>query len=302
MIYFICKSGYVSALRISQQMTIPTMVLSKKGDVWRYHRNRIIGTPIFERIRTLPQFNESDVIIMWGNHINLGEVNCPIINKYEASKLAADKRLSRLFLQEKGISVPKSFDNSYRGELKFPIIARPSKHHGGSDFHMINNLHDLLTNHNPDFYYQEVINKTNEYRVHVAFGKVIGINEKPIGDDIRANQAVTGLSWGTVLKWNDYPVELCRVACSAVKELGLDYGAVDVMYDGTTYYVAEVNTSPYIDEGSMYTAGRYAKVFEMKIKSGNYEHNDFSQYTKGKSFSWKNSQLGVSDESQVETM
>lgn len=233
-----------------------------------------------------------DIAIKWGTS-SIARTLGICYNSAESVALAANKKRARFHMQRFGVTTPNTFNP--RNDMPFPFILRPSKHRHGDNFYIVNNTEEYLrVPFDESWYCSSIINKTNEYRVHVGHGKVLFINEKPLSStDIRANQHITGEGWGTVIGWNDYNVALCRLACDAVKALGLDMGAVDIMKDATgTFCVAEVNTAPTLSNEDKYSIGRYAKYFDWLFMHGNRrEWWDYSEWQRGKSFAWKNNQL-----------
>jgi hypothetical protein len=217
-------------------------------------------------------------IINWGNHIFSDDRHFKL-NVPSAIANASNKGRARIILQEVGVKVPFTTQSPnlevYR-DMKYPVIVRPNFHHGGQHFHVFNSLQELrgfLWGKNmADFYVSELFEKTTEYRVHCGHGKVLFIQEKPLVEgEIRANQAVNHESW-TVLKWSDFHPGICRESILAVGNLGLDYGAVDIMYNAQndTWAICEVNTSPSIN--TPYSSEKYAKYFDWVIRHNFPEH------------------------------
>jgi glutathione synthase/RimK-type ligase-like ATP-grasp enzyme len=223
-----------------------------------------------------------------------------IYNKSKSIDLASNKYLARLKMQENNIPIPKTslsyrdfFDldsNSYK-----IVIARPFKHSKGKDFHILKNNqeynHFTLTPSN--YYYSELYNKQREVRVHIAHGKILSIQEKPLVEGIiQANQAITHESW-RVIPWGEYEKDICYIACKAVQSIGLDCGAVDLMIDRRNNLmplcVCEINTCPSLDS-SPYDQKRYSKYFNWLFRHER-EWFNFEIWTQGKSFSFKNDQL-----------
>lgn len=219
--------------------------------------------------------DKSNNIINWGNHI-FNNDSLFKLNSSKAIALASNKRLSRRILQEAGVAVPHTYfeiDWYEAPQWKYPIIARPAFHHAGKHFFVLNFFGDLIKiahentlNDFGNWYLSEVFPKTHEYRVHVAHGKILMISDKPLLEgEIRGNQAVTEESW-RALKWSEFNPKICQESIKAVEELGLDYGAVDIMYNAHDDSVAicEVNTSPSI--ATDYSSGKYAKYFDWCIR------------------------------------
>lgn len=109
--------------------------------------------------------------------------------------------------------------------------------------------------------YVKYIKKLGEYRVHVAFGEVLSISQKRRrngNDSSRIRNTANGYVFcrdNVVL-----PEGINELALKAVQALGLDFGAVDIIYNRhyNQCYVLEVNTAPGI-EGT--TVNEYANAF-----------------------------------------
>lgn len=117
--------------------------------------------------------------------------------------------------------------------------------------------------------YVKYIKKVAEYRVHVAFGKVIDVQHKRkrvdyVGDvDYAVRNHHTG--WVYCRDGVDSNATLEHQAITACSLLGLDFGAVDIIYNKhkDAYYVLEVNTAPGL-EGT--TVEKYANAFYEEFK------------------------------------
>lgn len=115
--------------------------------------------------------------------------------------------------------------------------------------------------------YTKYIGKNAEYRVHVAFGKVIHVQRKVRNKEIpdeQINWQVRNHANGFIYQIGniDIPDHVNQQAIQSVKALGLDFGAVDVMqaFAGDKgWYVLEVNTAPGL-EGT--TLERYIEAFK----------------------------------------
>lgn len=222
--------------------------------------------------------NKFSNVINWGNHV-FSQNNYFKVNKPAGISLASDKAQSRMFLQESGIKVPKTYmetNLNFYEKLKYPLIVRPSHHHGGKDFNVFQNYKELEPflwgKVFPHWYVSEVFEKTTEYRVHCGHGRVLIVQEKPlVPGELRANQAVNHESW-KVLKWGEINQKIALESLKAVKVLGLDYGAVDIMYNSTdgSFAICEVNTSPSINTD--YSSGKYAKYFSWIIRNNFPKH------------------------------
>lgn len=115
----------------------------------------------------------------------------------------------------------------------------------------------------PAHLYTKYVFKDSEYRVHVIHGQVIDTARK-IRDPHREPTDWKVRSWknGFIFARKNVQPNAQRDAASiaAIKSLGLDFGAVDLIVDKEGhYYVLEVNTAPGI-EGQ--TVTNYAKAFQ----------------------------------------
>lgn len=187
-----------------------------------------------------------------GQAINFGYPRLSdAINSPQAIRLASNKRLALEHLRNSGVSVP---DNA----SDFPCVARPDRHRGGSGFYLCrtpveleNALYSGCT-HVTDY-----LEGGREFRIHVAFGKPIKLAEK-IGGGIIKN-FTHGCYFAYPQDFNR-KISLRRIAKSAVTSIGLDFGAVDVVYLDSQFYVLEVNSAPSLTSRSD-TLERYVRAF-----------------------------------------
>lgn len=118
--------------------------------------------------------------------------------------------------------------------------------------------------------YVQYVKKVKEFRVHVAFGSVIDVQEKrqrKTDNDIKPDFKVRNASTGWVYCREDItePAGLRELGLAVVRELGLDFGAVDIIWNQkhNKCVCLEVNTAPGL-EGSTVTA--YANAFTKAFK------------------------------------
>lgn len=280
--------GRKSMEAVVSKMTEPCEIFAKKnnGTWWRYTESTNIPDKngrMWEQVSlsyiSSEIDNEDNRVINWGNSI-FGASREFDLNNPRAVSLGSNKRESRRVLQNKGVAVPHTWfygeDFTNEGLNEGAIIARPSHHHAGKDFYVIASMNDyvnLSKKHDlGSWYFSEIFQKTHEYRVHCAHGKVLMISDKPISStDLRANHAVVEEAW-RALKWSEFNPKVCEESLKAMEVLGLDYGAVDIMYNANDDSVAicEVNTSPSITTD--YTSGKYAAYFDWVIRHDFPEH------------------------------
>ncbi len=113
--------------------------------------------------------------------------------------------------------------------------------------------------------YVKYIKKAAEYRVHVAFGEVIHVQQKVVRKGEQPKDwKVRNLENGFIFQSEG--VELAEAgkeaAITAVKALGLDFGAVDLIWNGVhkSFYVLEINTAPGL--GNQSTLNAYVNAFK----------------------------------------
>jgi len=239
-------------------------------------------------------------VIRWGNRIeaetNKGTI---VYNKSEAIERATNKKLSREIFAKEKVRTPKAVTPENITDADYPVIARPSTHAKGKNFIILKTKEEFqqhyAANEKNGWYYSAFVNKTREFRVHCAHGKILGVMEKAKGKDkIAWNRAVTGEPFIRV-EQEKYPFSVCFQALKAVKAIGLDFSGVDVMEiieNGKPQgYVLEVNTSPTLNS-SEYISEQYAKYFDWLGRSDKRrDHWDFTKFEKAESFAWKQFQL-----------
>lgn len=109
--------------------------------------------------------------------------------------------------------------------------------------------------------YTKRFKNSKEYRVHVAFGKAIQVVQKKKRNGTDADPNIrSNNNWVFARNISGVPDEVVRQAILAVTTLGLDFGAVDVVWSvkNQKACVLEVNTAPGLDQTS---ANIYAKAF-----------------------------------------
>lgn len=113
--------------------------------------------------------------------------------------------------------------------------------------------------------YVKYINKKEEYRLHVFRDKVFFVQRKARNKDVpddQVNWKVRNHGNGFIFAHQgvDVPEEAKKEAITAIQALGLDFGAVDLIWNqkNNKYYVLEVNTACGM-EGT--TLDKYVEVF-----------------------------------------
>lgn len=304
LIILVGKDGRPSMMKVYSQMKsesrlVIRRILKKSGKTFlRTFEKNDVTKRIKRPIGELTMANQK--AIRWGNRIETETTKDTIVyNKAEAIANATDKKLSReLFIKGK-VRTPKLVNPENIANEDYPIIARPSRHAKGKNFIVLKTKAEFLAHYGANsangWYYSAFVNKTREYRVHCAHGKILAVMQKtPGGDKIAWNRAQTGEPF-TKVDQTDFPFSACFQALKAVQTLGLDFAGVDVMEieekGKPQGYVLEVNTSPTLNS-SDWVSSQYAKYFDWLNRSDKRrDHWDFTKFEKAASFAWKQFQL-----------
>jgi glutathione synthase/RimK-type ligase-like ATP-grasp enzyme len=189
------------------------------------------------------------------------------INTPDLVARAANKLLTFQKLAEDGtINIPE-FVTDYEAaqawvnDGKVVVCRTKLNGHSGAGIVLAARVEDIVTRCP---LYVQYIKKKYEFRVHVAFGKVIDIQAKRKRTDYagETDYAIRNHHTGWVYCRENLvePHDLRAQALATVLSLGLDFGAVDIIYNvhQNKSYVLEVNTAPGL-EGISVT--NYANAF-----------------------------------------
>ena len=187
---------------------------------------------------------QTDVIIYYGKTSHLLTGDNLSFNKHP--ELATNKLESFRALTDAGLStVPwTEYKNDITEDWK-QIVARATLTGHSGDGISIYNYGDVL----PDVpLYTKYVKKTYECRVHVFKGKVIDAQIKRKVRDVEDNNPlIRNIHTGWVYCRDGYEPDPRgnELAIQAVEALGLDFGAVDLIYNQhyNQFYILEVNTA-----------------------------------------------------------
>lgn len=215
--------------------------------------------------------NPDKVVINWGNSmIDNPEISkCQVINKPEAVALAADKLKCFNSLEAFGVRIPSfttdrniAWDWLVEGN---EIVCRTILNgHSGEGIVLASTTEQLVDAP----LYVRYIPKKQEYRVHVFKGRTVDVQRKARNKDVpddKVDWKIRNHGNGFVFCRNehlgDVPRDVTVQAEHAIVALGLDFGAVDVIYNDkyNRAYVLEVNTAPGLTGE---TLEKYTKLFE----------------------------------------
>lgn len=204
----------------------------------------------------------SDLIINWGN----GQAEKPweheVLNNPYAVHLAANKLNAFVRFQTSGVPIPRFATSRERVEWKTTTVVRHRlTGHSGAGIELVDKKEDL-----PNApLYVEYIKKVDEYRVHVVGKSIIAVQRKARDREIPDNQVnwqIRNHANGFIFVREGFvtPESVTDVALQAIESLGLDFGAVDIVWNEKEQkaYVLEINSAPGL-EGQ--TIDNYATAF-----------------------------------------
>ena len=243
----------------------PYNMSSKSARLLAEALSKELGYKVFRTVN--PKYMRNHTIINWGTGVDAGRciLNRSVdvdtaINKLDCFRVLRDNQFK---------AIPDWTTNKYTasrwveaGNIVYCRTLLTSKEGKGI---VIAEKQEQLVD--APLYTKRFVNG-REYRIHVAFGKVIQAVQKKkrlgnahVDARIRSNN-----NWVFARILNKpVPDDVLSVAVDAVEILNLDFGAVDVVYSvkKDKACVLEVNTAPGIDNTS---AAIYAKAFVEELR------------------------------------
>lgn len=215
---------------------------------------------------------EDKLVINWGNSKLPEEVmKATVLNNPESVEVASNKK--KFFDAVNGkVSIPEYTDDSsvalsWLKDGSTVVVREKLQGHSGDGIIIIED-EDEWDNYKHDKakIYVKYVKKKDEYRVHVVCGYVVDVQRKAVKPDTPKNL----LNWqvrnhknGFIFVRNEVnpPNQVLEEATKAVETIGLDFGAVDVIWNSfrEKAYVLEINTAPGL-QGT--TLENYTQVFE----------------------------------------
>lgn len=194
--------------------------------------------------------------VNWGSASPRPVPNVRCLNSGAAVELASNKLSALIAMREAGVPVPdfwqtkEEVNRRENGLIFARTLLRASE---GRGIVVVRPGEDL-----PQApLYVQYIRKSTEYRVHVGGTEVIAIQQKRFRNDHEASADERIIrnhrnGWIFAVENVVYPTadteeRLREAAVAAVRALGLDFGAVDLVVGKTNranVYVLEVNTAP----------------------------------------------------------
>ena len=200
------------------------------------------------------------IVINWGksSYPNREFRNCKVVNKPESVRKASNKLSTMISLDGKGITPPWT-ENRSEAVLWLsegcPVVCRTILNGHSGDGIVIAKTEEEIVEAP---LYTKYIKKTREVRVHVQKGICVLVQEKKRNRDIpdeEVNWQIRNHQNGFIYAKNVEPVGVqgLRSAIISVRTLGLDFGAVDLIYNKreNKWYVLEVNTAPGLSEATI---------------------------------------------------
>lgn len=213
---------------------------------------------------------QNHLIINWGSgSAPSWDVATPtnLINHYESVNRAGNKLLAFEDMEAGDVSIPeftseREVAEQWQGEGHTIACRGALRGHSGVGITICTNNQSLAQVP----LYVKYVKKKAEFRVHVFRGQVIDVQKKRRRSDIDRDEVdfqVRNHSNGWVFCRNNVAPDQSVLdnAIDAVDLLGLDFGAVDVIWNAhhEQAYVLEVNTAPGL-EGTTLTT--YANAIE----------------------------------------
>ncbi|HEY6018762.1 MAG TPA: hypothetical protein VIY48_02400 [Candidatus Paceibacterota bacterium] len=168
------------------------------------------------------------------------------VNPLGVCQLSADKPAVRRLCLGNDIRIPKTYFTAAEARQHFatkvtPLIWRPRSHYAGQNFVVVNNQGEVTQEGG---YWSELLEKTNEYRVYVLFGRVLGVDEKIVEDKTQVawNHAQGGRF--EVLHWDKWPSVACWFSTKLAHRMSMHFGAFDLIKTDGKLFMLEVNSSP----------------------------------------------------------
>lgn len=182
-----------------------------------------------------------------------------LFNSYESIVNCDDKMLTFVKLVGNGVNMPytisspimysenddKLFLDKVESELGYPIIVKNVYGSMGRTVYKADNRSELdkyfvQLRMTPHIYQQAIKPLGEDTRVIVVGGKVVGAIKRSSKTDFRSNVELGGTA--TAVTISDSVKNLCERVANI---LDLDYAGIDVLSDGKTNYICEVNSNAF---------------------------------------------------------
>jgi RimK family alpha-L-glutamate ligase len=186
-----------------------------------------------------------------------------VFNRPPALLAAHDKLITARLLRAAGVPHPRTRrldDGRAADGLRFPIVAKPRFGSWGQDVELCADacaLEHYISRMNTRKWWpagaivQELVPPcSTDLRIIVSGGEIAGAAVRIAApNEWRTNVALGGMSVSTTP-----PAEACELARSAARATGIDFAGVDLLPDGESWVVLEVNGA--VDVRTHYALGR----------------------------------------------
>lgn len=183
---------------------------------------------------------EGDIVINWGNTKNPKWDTDNMLNKTTSVRIAVDKLECFTKLYNEGVSVvPFTKDKEEAKNWETVVVRHILNGSQGDGIEICggNNLPEAPL-------YTKYIEKDREYRIHVFNGEVIDYVLKKRKNDTPESKIHNHKNGYVFSRSCDFERnDIKELAVRAIKSLGLDFGAVDIIRKGKDVYVLEINTA-----------------------------------------------------------
>ena len=205
-----------------------------------------------KRIRSEGEVIRCGALINWGSgslpaRIKTRRIlNAPASVQKAANKISAFKAMEgKANIPEFTTSMEKAIEWAEQGNT---VVCRKLVNgHGGAGIVLAEKKEEVVKAP----LYTKYVPKKDEYRVHVMGGEMIHKQRKARRRDVEdenVNWKIRNHDNGFIFQVNDFeiPQDAIDQSIAAVNALGLDFGAVDVIWSAKEQkaYVLEVNTAP----------------------------------------------------------
>lgn len=218
--------------------------------------------------RGIKVFRPATKLINWGkSDLQLRGRRLSVLNRPEVVKVASNKLFTFRALRSVGVpTVEFTTDKNVAygwADENTVVYARQTLTGNSGMGIVVVGMDDRM----PDApLYTKGFNKSHEFRVHVIGGQVVDFTKKRRRDGTDNNNFIKNLSNGWVFCRDGVvlPSAVRAISLAAVAGLGLDFGAVDILYRERSdeARVLEINTAPGL-EGT--TLERYAEALGRMI-------------------------------------
>ncbi len=203
-------------------------------------------------------------VLNWGNSTeNVDVTNSNVLNKPECVGRASNKLTFFESVENDCNVVPFTADVnevvSWLKDNRIVVARKLLQAHSGKGITIFEDLETFETVDNRDYkIYTQYVPKKHEYRVHVFCGEVIDLQKKSIRKGTKPSTwLIRSHDNGFIFTRENAkaaPDEVKEQAILACQSVGLDFGAVDVIYNSARKkaYVLEVNTAPGLEGTTLY--------------------------------------------------